>query len=45
MSDELNKIKREVVNLKKHAEELRLLKSDIDHLKKMREKLVESGFD
>ena len=45
MSEELERIKREVANLKKRAEELKLLKIDINHLKKLRERLVEGGFD
>lgn len=45
MSEELERIKREVANLEKRAEELKLLKIDINHLKKLRERLVEGGFD
>jgi len=36
---------RAIANLKKRAEELKLLKIDINHLKKLRERLVEGGFD
>jgi prefoldin subunit 5 len=45
MSEEFQRIQREVADLKKRAEELKLLKSDIDHFKKLLEKLAAPGFD
>jgi hypothetical protein len=45
MNERLREIQHEVANLKKRAEELKLLKSDISSIKKLRENLVKIRFD
>jgi len=45
MSEKLKEIQREIASLKKNLQELRRLKSDCDHAKKLRNKLVRIEYD
>jgi len=45
MSEKLREIQREVASLKKDLEKLRRFQSDCEEVKKLRKRLVETGFD